>query len=164
MLIQLKILIFSNLYDPNIFGGAERSVQLLAEKLYRKAQRPVVVTIADKDDVKIVNGVKVYYIKFANLYWGCKAKEQPAHKRFLWHMIDIYNPFLTRKIQDIIKKELQASASSGIRKLMEVYRFKHKKCVLNCLQNFITVFSCRFYASRQGVYQRPAHDRRHGPA
>jgi hypothetical protein len=39
----LKILIFNTLYYPNIVGGAEKSVQLLAEGLIKKGHEVVII-------------------------------------------------------------------------------------------------------------------------
>jgi len=101
----MKILIFNSLYYPNIVGGAERSVQILAEGLKQKNINPIVVTTSNKDYVDYINGVKVYYVNTPNLYWMKEAKEQPKWKKPLWHLIDSFNLLAKEKIENILKKE-----------------------------------------------------------
>ncbi|SDN50838.1 Glycosyltransferase involved in cell wall bisynthesis [Desulfonauticus submarinus] len=100
----MKILIFNTLYYPNQIGGAEKSVQLLAEGLLKDGKEPIVVTTSDKDCINYINGVKVYYIKTINLYWVYNAKKEKKYKKPIWHLIDSYNPF-NKKINDVIEVE-----------------------------------------------------------
>lgn len=95
----------NSLYYPHVTGGAERSVQLLAEGLKKTGLEPVVVSTADRDKIDFVNGIKVYYLKINNLYWMRTAKQQPAYKKPLWHLIDSYNPFVVSKLTHIINSE-----------------------------------------------------------
>jgi glycosyltransferase involved in cell wall biosynthesis len=101
----MKIAIFSNLYSPNILGGAEKSTQLLAEGLLKKGLKPIVITTADRSYVDHVNGVKVYYVHYANLYWRYKSREQWLLKKLPWYLIDIFNPFILKEIKKVIQKE-----------------------------------------------------------
>ena len=100
----MKILIFNTLYYPNQIGGAEKSVQLLAEGLLKAGEEPIIVCTAEKDYIDYVNGVKVYYVKMPNLYWTYNAKEENKLKKPIWHLIDSYNPF-NKKIVDILDIE-----------------------------------------------------------
>ncbi len=100
----MKVLIFNTLYYPNQIGGAEKSVQLLAEGLLKAGIEVIVVSTSNKDYVDHVNGVKVYYVKTTNLYWVYGAKEEKSYKKPLWHFIDSYNPFHT-KIEAIFDEE-----------------------------------------------------------
>ncbi len=101
----MKVLIFNSLYYPNIIGGAERSVQILAEGLLEWDIAPVIVTTSDRDFVDYVNNVKVYYINAPNLYWMKTSKEQPKWKKPFWHLFDMYNPFVNKKISIILQEE-----------------------------------------------------------
>jgi glycosyltransferase involved in cell wall biosynthesis len=101
----MKILIFNTLYYPNQLGGAEKSVQLLAEGLLVLGQESVVVCTSNKDYVDTINGVKVYYVNTNNIYWAYNAKEEKSYKKPLWHLIDSYNMFAKNKIENIIKNE-----------------------------------------------------------
>lgn len=101
----MKILLLNSLYYPNIVGGAEKSVQLLAESLLARGHEPVVVTTSSKTYVDYVNGVKVYYVKAPNLYWVLHAKEQPSLIKPLWHLVDAVNPLVMRRLRKIISEE-----------------------------------------------------------
>ena len=100
----MKIVIFNTLYYPNQRGGAEKSVQLLAEGLLKKGDEVVVVCTSNKDYIEYVNGVKVYYVNTTNLYWAYNAKEEKKYKKPIWHLIDSYNPF-NKKIEKIVDEE-----------------------------------------------------------
>jgi len=101
----MKILIFNTLYYPNQIGGAEKSVQLIAEGLLSFGHEPVVVSTSDRNYTDIVNGVKVYYVNTNNIYWAYNAREEKSYKKPLWHLIDSYNIFAKNKIEKIIKDE-----------------------------------------------------------
>ncbi len=101
----MKVLIFNSLYYPNIIGGAERSVQILAEGLLEWNITPVIVTTSDRDFVDYVNNVKVYYVNVPNLYWMKTSKEQPKWKKPFWHLFDMYNPLVSKKISIILQSE-----------------------------------------------------------
>jgi len=100
----VKVLIVNTLYYPNQIGGAERSVQLLAEGLLEKGVESIVVCTSNRDYINYVNGVKVYYVKISNLYWPYETREQKKYKKPVWHFIDSYNPF-NRKVERILDNE-----------------------------------------------------------
>ena len=77
----MKILIFNTLYYPNQLGGAEKSVQLLAEGLVQSNYDVVVVCTSNRNYKDYINGVKVYYVKTNNLYWAYNAKEEKSYKK-----------------------------------------------------------------------------------
>ena len=64
----MKFLIINSLYYPNIIGGAEISVQTLAEEQQKKGIEIVVITLSNKNYIDFVNGVKVYYIYHSNFF------------------------------------------------------------------------------------------------
>ena len=102
----MKILLFNSLYYPNILGGAEKSVQFLAEHLAKMENiTPVVVTTSNKEEIKTINGVKVYYIKIPNFYWFYESNKSNKFLKPLWHLLDSYNFFVGDKINNIIQKE-----------------------------------------------------------
>ena len=102
----MKILIFNTLYFPNFIGGAEKSVQNLAEKFKDKGHDVVVVSTTDKSDYSnYVNGVLVYYINTENIYWGFNDDLHSFIKKTIWHAFDSYNIFISKKIRSILKNE-----------------------------------------------------------
>ncbi|MGM0440776.1 MAG: glycosyltransferase family 4 protein [Chlamydiota bacterium] len=102
----MKILLFNTLYYPDKKGGAEKSVQLLAESLAQIGYQPVIVCTSEKNETEFINGVKVHRIKIKNFYSPVKAKEKKTITRFFWHLLDIVNIFNKKKIVKILKNEL----------------------------------------------------------
>lgn len=101
----MKVMIINSLYHPNIIGGAEKSVQIIAENLKKLNIIPVVVSISDKEKIDYINGVKVYYIHHSNVYWSYYSKTKKAILKLFWHFFSLYNFTILRKIKSIIEKE-----------------------------------------------------------
>ncbi|MHA4266251.1 glycosyltransferase family 4 protein [Bacillus cereus] len=101
----MKVMFFNTIYYPYSVGGAEKSVQLLAEELYQQGHTPIVVCSAEEDKMEIINGVKVYYVAHRNVYWFQNSKKESGIKRLSWHAKDIYNPSMADKLSEIILKE-----------------------------------------------------------
>ncbi|GJM62001.1 glycosyltransferase family 4 protein [Persicobacter diffluens] len=100
----MKLLLFNTLYTPNFLGGAERSVQLLAEGLVDAGHDVVVCCTSDRDYVDTINGVCVIYMKVPNLYWAYDSSTQASWKKPFWHFIDAKNYIAKAKIDRVIKK------------------------------------------------------------
>ena len=101
----MKVLIINSLYRPNELGGAERSVEALASGLKSKGIEPVIVSTAETDSVDMVDGIRCYYLKISNLYWGRNAKSQPVYKKPFWHLLDSYNLSTVSKLSRVIEIE-----------------------------------------------------------
>jgi len=102
----MKIIIFNTLYYPNFIGGAEKSVQNLADGYLNKGHDILVVSTTYKADYSdIVNGVRVHYINTRNIYWGFNNEKQNSIEKAIWHGIDSYNFFLSKNIRAILENE-----------------------------------------------------------
>lgn len=103
----MKILIANTLYYPDMVGGAEVSTQILAEKLVKYGVDVTVVcaTGTGSDRVSEVNGVKVYYLRLANLYWPYQRKKHSRVARLIWHSIDTRNFLMAIKLKRILADE-----------------------------------------------------------
>jgi glycosyltransferase involved in cell wall biosynthesis len=103
----MKILIANTLYYPDMVGGAEVSTQILAEGLAASGAEVVVVcaTGTGRDRVGMHNGVKVVYLRFANLYWPHSPKKHSRVARLVWHAIDVHNVVMARKLKKLIAEE-----------------------------------------------------------
>lgn len=103
----MKMLFVSALYHPNIVGGAEKVVRILAEGMRDAGHESVVATTDQQPGVRVadVNGVKVYYIGLKNIYWPHERKPRPAAIKPLWHIIDRHNPWMTRALARVIDQE-----------------------------------------------------------
>jgi len=102
----MRILIVNTLYHPYQVGGAEQSVQLLAEGLARRGHRVTVACTSPKDDLetRAVNGVSVHGIPLKNVYWPFDDQKQPALKP-VWHVLDSHNPWMRREVDHLLDAE-----------------------------------------------------------
>lgn len=103
----MKVLIVNTLYPPHVIGGAERSVQELAEALAAQGVEVVVASTfgGRRTTTDFVNGVKVVHLSMANLYWPFDRVARSAALRKLWHLIDIYDPGMQAKLARLIGEE-----------------------------------------------------------
>lgn len=101
--VILKILLVNTLYYPQQIGGAEKSVQALAEALVGKGHQVRVVTL-DKEEVEDeVNGVRVHRLKLQNIYWPFGAKVS-IFQKMIWHWKDNYNQEYDSKWKQIFEE------------------------------------------------------------
>jgi glycosyltransferase involved in cell wall biosynthesis len=103
----VRILFINTLYTPNVVGGAERSVQFLAESLVQLGHQVAVVSLTSRGGIYVdwVNGTKVYYVGLKNLYWPIGSKENPKLLKPLWHVLDTYNPLMARQVAHVLDAE-----------------------------------------------------------
>ncbi|MGU3473428.1 glycosyltransferase family 4 protein [Paenibacillus sp. D51F] len=103
----MRIMFVNTLYSPYQIGGAEKSVQLLAEKIIELGHECSVISIGPESGFEEINGVKVYYTSPNNLYWMAddNVKLRKA-KKIVWHTLDIQNPFMKKTIEKIIGIEM----------------------------------------------------------
>jgi glycosyltransferase involved in cell wall biosynthesis len=52
-----------------------------------------------------LNGVRVYYVPLANLYWKQSEQSRSKLARLLWQCIDAYNPLMGRRVARILEDE-----------------------------------------------------------
>jgi len=101
----MKVLLVNTLYPPNVIGGAEISVQSLAESLAKKGIKIVVATLSQYNDSRRkFRGIKVYDVRLKNVYWPFKSLKNEIY-RIIWHTADIYNPLMARQIDRIVQRE-----------------------------------------------------------
>ncbi len=103
----MKILFVSNLYTPNLQGGAERVVQAIAEGIVKRGHQAVVISAVPRKGARTdqVNGVKVYYVSLKNYYWPFGDTANPKMLKPLWHALDTYNPWMAREVARILDAE-----------------------------------------------------------
>lgn len=107
MFYPMKILIINTLYYPNVMGGAERSVQFLAESLFHNGIDVVVISLSmnNEDHIAIIGGVKVYYLKHRNFFNRFSSVQYKTYQYLFWHILDSFNPFLAATVDRIIRIE-----------------------------------------------------------
>jgi glycosyltransferase involved in cell wall biosynthesis len=103
----MKVLIVSNVYYPNIVGGAEKAAKYVAEGLVARDHEAVVVTLSPqkRSEVAMVNGVRVYYLPVKNLYYPLPHNSRSNATKGLWHAMDTYNPFMAASLGRILDSE-----------------------------------------------------------
>lgn len=99
----MKILIVNTLYYPYRIGGAEKSVQLLAESLALKGCTIGVITLDKKDSFECLNKVNIWRLKLDNNYWPFDSTNRTKLDKFLWHFNDRLNKKYDEKILSIFK-------------------------------------------------------------
>ncbi|WP_179990404.1 glycosyltransferase family 4 protein [Acinetobacter sp. YH12252] len=97
----MKVLIVNTLYHPHKIGGAEVSVQLLAEGLVKAGHEVRVVSLHDQNVKKIdrVNGVEVSYLPLFNKYWPYSDYVPTKLEKLVWHLLDTYNIVMSKRIE-----------------------------------------------------------------
>ncbi|HFK7185064.1 TPA: glycosyltransferase family 4 protein [Serratia odorifera] len=100
----MKIVIINTLYAPYKIGGAEVSVQMLAESLVKLGHQVCVFCLHEGDEIKkdTINGVQVSYFPLLNLYWPFKSESPSKYKKALWHLLDIHNPFMAKRVSQAL--------------------------------------------------------------
>ena len=96
----MKIAIVNTLYAPNKVGGAEKSVQILAEKLYFKGNDVIVICLGKENLTYELNGIIIYQIKIKNSYWPYDDINRGLFKKLKWHINDSNN----KKYDDFLKQ------------------------------------------------------------
>ena len=90
----MKITLANSLYYPYQIGGAEKSVQLLAEALSRQGHEVSVITLHEGESVNryIHNNVQVIAIPLSNNYWPYDhSRSHGLVSRIGWHLRNIWN-------------------------------------------------------------------------
>ncbi|HAW09286.1 MAG TPA: hypothetical protein DCW42_09040 [Bacteroidetes bacterium] len=103
----MKICYIASLFEPELGGGAAKVVYDLAHGMANLGHEISVITSSSKKDQKtyIDNNICIYQIFAPNLYWIYDKDNQPNIKKFFFQLIDIWNPFVKRKIKKILLLE-----------------------------------------------------------
>jgi len=98
----MRILLVNTLYYPYKFGGAERSVQALAENLVLSGLKVAVITLGEETKYFELNGVCIWSMQIQNKYWPFSGKKKSKVDKFMWHLKDVKNKDYTKGIIKII--------------------------------------------------------------
>lgn len=163
----MKILIINSLYFPNVVGGAEKSVQLLAEALKKQGCNVCVATLTWRAEAYLqnINGVNVYYIPLENLYFPFSKNNQKfLLSKMCWHLIDIYNFRMIHKIEQVVKKikpdivhtNNLAGFSVGIWKVVKEYQIP----IVHTLRDYyLLCVKSSMFDNKKNCVQQCAHCR-----
>lgn len=102
----MNIVLLNTLYHPYRIGGAEVSVQLLAESLAEAEHQVSVITLHDarQHRVEQLNGVTVHHLPLRNIYWPYRATRGNPLLRLAWHVLDIYNPMARADVRRLLEQ------------------------------------------------------------
>jgi glycosyltransferase involved in cell wall biosynthesis len=101
----MKIGIVSNLYPPNINGGAEIVAHELANNLSKAGHEVFVITLSKHDDLISEERVRIYKIAYRNGNFVNADNAYSKVRRFLMRIIDLQNPLIYFAFKKILLKE-----------------------------------------------------------
>lgn len=109
----MKIALLNNLYYPYQVGGAERSVQLLAEGLLGQGHQVIVITLNKPGNLlrqESINGVHIYRISPQPSYWPFSYESSKPNilYRAFWYYRDRYNRTMGQEVKKILEHERPA--------------------------------------------------------
>ncbi|GEA17236.1 glycosyltransferase family 4 protein [Moorella sp. E306M] len=102
---NMKICLIHTMYYPYYGGGAELTVQQIAEGLAARGHEVVVVSVGKHKETRFHNKVKIYEIELANLYWPFDHFRGKTLLKPFWHLTDAYNPVMARRVGEILDTE-----------------------------------------------------------
>ncbi|MDB9927568.1 glycosyltransferase family 4 protein [Flavobacteriaceae bacterium] len=96
----MKLAIINTLYAPNNVGGAEKSVQALAEYFVFLGHDVIVICLGKENANYKLNGVSVSSLKIKNDFWPFETIQKNSFQKLRWHFKDSsnvnYNPVFTQ--------------------------------------------------------------------
>lgn len=99
----MRILIVNTLYTPYQIGGAEKSVQALAELLVKRNHNVAILTLGENNDYTRIANVRVFRFKVKNIYWPFNANPN-SFQKLRWHLKDTYNKSYDEDIHKVFKE------------------------------------------------------------
>ncbi|MGH7413760.1 MAG: glycosyltransferase, partial [Candidatus Rokuibacteriota bacterium] len=86
----MRVCLVSNLYPPDVLGGAEVVVGNLARGLQAAGHEVMVVATAPRARAgrETVDGLRVHHFGPANIYWAGEAAGRARILKPLWHLVD----------------------------------------------------------------------------
>tara|TARA_R110002050_G_scaffold122577_1_gene241172 strand:+ start:3709 stop:4875 length:1167 start_codon:yes stop_codon:yes gene_type:complete len=98
----MRIAIINTLYAPNQIGGAEKSVQVLAENFVLTGNKVIVICLGKESASYLLNGVIVEVLKIENDYWPFELAQKKAYQKFFWHLKDASNTKYENRISELL--------------------------------------------------------------
>src|SRR5690606_16644919 len=89
---------------PIKVGGAELSVQDLAESFSKDGHTVGVVTLGKKNEKSEINGVQIFRLQIQNTFWPFDDKRHSHIDKIKWHIKDVYNTLYKPQIEEIFKE------------------------------------------------------------
>lgn len=99
----LKILYVNAFYSPDIGGGAELTLQRLAEGMRVRGHEVAVFATGSNSRVDDINGVRVFRNPIDNIYWHLTRDLPGKLKRAIWHWKDRSSSKMARRFDQVVK-------------------------------------------------------------
>ena len=103
----MKIMVLSTLYPPDLLGGAEKSVALIAAGLAALGHDVSVLTLhnASTSTETVQDGVTVLHRPLRNLYWPfTRGERHGAFARMTFHLVDSVNVMMARTVGEAVRR------------------------------------------------------------
>lgn len=109
----MKILFVHDLAEPDLGGGAEVIVWEQLRGLRNAGHECVLLTTSNKHGLERTEheGITIWKAGIRNVYWHFEKQKPNALKRFLWHGINIYNPWMQGFVREVVGREKPDVAS-----------------------------------------------------
>ena len=104
----MRILYINTLYDPYLFGGAEKVLQAQVEAMRDAGHDVAVLTIGSEAGLHrtVVNRVPVCRVGIENIYFHfdeLNGRQAGAVRHAVWHLRDSYNPPMGEWVSTVAK-------------------------------------------------------------
>ena len=136
----MKVLIVNTLYYPYKIGGAEISVQSLAEEFSLLGISVGVLTLGEADNFEVVNNISIWRLKIENIFWPFNNQSKNTILKLKWHTKDLNNKGYDSKIKAIFE-----SFKPGILFTNNISGFSTRIWKLANIQNIKIVHTIRDY-------------------
>ena len=103
----MKICFINNFYPPQVKGGAEKVIARMVEIL-KIEHSLTVITLASVDEApscRQEEGVTVYRLFGENIYHLWNSAQSSVFKKIIWHLKNLNNRSLIRRVKEIMAKE-----------------------------------------------------------
>ncbi len=103
----MKICLISNLYPPNVLGGAEIVVETMALAMVEKGHDVIIITTSPDDEEHVINrdNTVIYQLNTTKLYPTYRQTEAQGIKKPFWHIMDLWNKNTLHAIKNILVNE-----------------------------------------------------------
>ena len=98
----MKICLINSLLER---GGAEQVVRTIAKGLKMAGHEVFIITSHKRAGQGEVDGIRVFFVKPANLFWFGDINQKPAWLRLFWHGLDIFNWSGRKQVKKILEQE-----------------------------------------------------------
>ncbi len=96
---RMKITLCANRFPPNMVGGAEVMVHVLAVELKRRGHEVSILTLSNRRRARkrMRDGLDVHELPNLNLYDQFRNEERGRLRKMLFGVVDIFNPLMFAK-------------------------------------------------------------------